>query len=103
MLEQSYGASHPKVAAGLNNLAQLLQATNRQGEAGPLLRRALAIFLDFTYRTGQPHPHLNTAINNYARLLMQTGLSQEQAVARIRELAREYGLELAEQKAEGGR
>ncbi|MEL7335223.1 MAG: tetratricopeptide repeat protein, partial [Planctomycetota bacterium] len=34
---------HPKVAIRLNNLAQLLQATNRLSEAEPLMRRALAI------------------------------------------------------------
>jgi hypothetical protein len=33
------------VARGLNNLAHLLQATNRLSEAEPLLRRALAIEL----------------------------------------------------------
>ena len=41
--EKSYGPDHPDVARDLNNLAQLLQATNRLGEAEPLMRRALAI------------------------------------------------------------
>ena len=41
--EKSYGPEHPDVARDLNNLAQLLQATNRLGEAEPLMRRALAI------------------------------------------------------------
>ncbi len=41
--EQSYGAEHPNVAIRLNNLAALLQATNRLAEAEPLMRRALAI------------------------------------------------------------
>ena len=41
--EQSFGTDHPEVARDLNNLAQLLQATNRLGEAEPLMRRALAI------------------------------------------------------------
>ena len=36
--EASYGPDHPNVAIGLNNLAQLLQATNRLGEAERLLR-----------------------------------------------------------------
>ena len=43
----------PNVASGLNNLAQLLQATNRLGEAEPLMRRALAID-EQTY--GSEHP-----------------------------------------------
>ena len=38
--ELSYGPDHPNVAIRLNNLAQLLQATNRLAEAEPLMRRA---------------------------------------------------------------
>ena len=41
--ETSFGPDHPNVASDLNNLAQLLQATNRLAEAEPLMRRALAI------------------------------------------------------------
>ena len=52
--EASYGQDHPEVAeADLNNLAVLLQATNRLGEAEPLMRRALAID-EASY--GQDHP-----------------------------------------------
>ena len=35
--EQSFGKDHPDVAIPLNNLATLLQATNRLGEAEPLM------------------------------------------------------------------
>ena len=38
-----YGEDAPEYATALNNLAQLLQATNRLSEAEPLIRRALAI------------------------------------------------------------
>ena len=41
--EKSFGPDHPNVAIRLNNLAQLLKATNRLAEAEPLMRRALAI------------------------------------------------------------
>jgi hypothetical protein len=41
--ERSLGPNHPKVALRLNNLAQLLEETNRASEAGPLLRRARSI------------------------------------------------------------
>ena len=41
--EASFGPDHPDVASDLNNLAQLLQDTNRLAEAEPLMRRALAI------------------------------------------------------------
>ena len=51
--EASYGQDHPSVAIHLNNLAQLLQDTNRLGEAEPLMRRALAIG-EASY--GQDHP-----------------------------------------------
>ena len=43
--EKSYGPDHPNVAIDLNNLAQLLQATNRLAEAEPLMQRALVIFV----------------------------------------------------------
>jgi len=36
--EKSYGPEHPKVAIRLNNLAQLLQATNRLTEAEPFYK-----------------------------------------------------------------
>ena len=41
--ETRLGPDHPNVAIRLNNLAQLLKATNRLAEAEPLMRRALAI------------------------------------------------------------
>ena len=37
--EASYGPDHPRVATELNNLASLLWATNRLGEAQPLMHR----------------------------------------------------------------
>ena len=45
----------PHVAIRLNNLASLLQATNRLGEAEPLMRRALAID-EASY--GPDHPNV---------------------------------------------
>ena len=36
--EHSFGPDHPNVATDLNNLAQLLKATNRLAEAEPLMR-----------------------------------------------------------------
>jgi tetratricopeptide (TPR) repeat protein len=41
--ESSCGMGHPFVASYLNNLAELLCATNRLSEAEPLYRCALAI------------------------------------------------------------
>jgi hypothetical protein len=52
--EQSFGKDHPKVAIRLNNLAELLHATNRLAEAEPLMRRALEIF---EKSLGPDHPY----------------------------------------------
>ena len=39
--EKSYGPDHPDVATDLNNLAGLMQATNRLAEAEPLIAARL--------------------------------------------------------------
>ena len=87
--EQSYGENHPAVAISLNNLARLLQATNRLAEAEPLMRRMVEILLKFTRATGHPHPHLQAAVNNYAGLLQAMSKSQHEIIATLRELAPE--------------
>jgi hypothetical protein len=74
---------HPKVARDLNNLAQLLQATNRLSDAEPLSRRVLEIFLQFTAATGHEHPHLSAAIANYSVLLEEMGRSPAQIRAQV--------------------
>jgi hypothetical protein len=71
--EASPGNGHPNVTIRLNNLAQLLQAGNRLGEAEPLRRRMVAIFLAFQRDTGHVHPHRDAAIRNYAGLLAAMG------------------------------
>ena len=72
--ESSYGKDHPSVATQLNNLAQLLQATNRLSEAEPLMRRALAID-ESSY--GKDHPRVATQLNNLAQLLQATNRLSE--------------------------
>jgi tetratricopeptide (TPR) repeat protein len=67
--EKSFGAEHPEVATGLNNLAQLLESTNRLAEAEPLMRRALAID---EKSLGAEHPDVARDLNNLARLLQAT-------------------------------
>ena len=61
--EKSFGPEHPNVAIRLNNLAQLLQATNRLAEAEPLMRRALAID---EKSFGPEHPNVAIRLNNLA-------------------------------------
>jgi hypothetical protein len=71
--EASFGTEHPEVARDLNNLARLLQDTNRLAEAKPLSRRGVEILLLFTLNTGQEHPHLNAMLGNYLGLLADLG------------------------------
>jgi hypothetical protein len=58
--EQIYGPEHPNVGREINNLALLLEATNRHVEAEPLMRRALFI-TDRSYGPEDPdvgaHPN----------------------------------------------
>ena len=67
--EKRAGPDHPDVAIELNNLAQLLQATNRLGEAEPLYRRALAID---EASLGPDIPTSPIDLNNLASLLQDT-------------------------------
>jgi tetratricopeptide (TPR) repeat protein len=67
--EASYGPDHPAVAIRLNNLAVLLQDTNRLAEAEPLKRRALAID-EASY--DHDHPDVAIRLYNLAELLRAT-------------------------------
>ena len=62
------------MAIRLNNLALLLQATNRLAEAEPLMRRALAID-EKSY--GPDHPDVAIDLNNLAMLLHDTNRLDE--------------------------
>ena len=91
--EKSYGPEHPNVATDLNNLALLLQATNRLEEAEPLMRRALAID-EKSY--GPEHPNVATDLNNLAQLLQATNRLAEAEPLMRRALAideKSYGPE----------
>jgi tetratricopeptide (TPR) repeat protein len=68
--ENSFGADHPNVAISLNNLAQVLQATDRSAEAEPLMRRALAMD---EKSLGPRHPNVAIRLSNLGRLLQATG------------------------------
>ncbi len=61
-------------ATALNNLAQLLKATNRLAEAEPLMRRALTID-EASY--GSDHPDVARDLNNLALLLQATNRLEE--------------------------
>jgi tetratricopeptide (TPR) repeat protein len=72
--EQLHGLLHPTFATHLNNLARLLQTTNRLEEAEPLMRRALAIE-EQSY--GTDHPHVAICLNNLSALLLATNRLEE--------------------------
>ena len=84
--EHSFGPDQPDVANRLNNLAQLLQATNRLGDAEPLMRRALAIYANFTRETGHEHPNLEIVRSNYLGFLEEMGLSDEEIERKIADI-----------------
>ena len=67
--ESSLGPGHPAVPVALNNLAQLLQDTNRLAEAEEPMRRALAID---EASFGPDHPDVAIDLNNLAQLLQAT-------------------------------
>jgi hypothetical protein len=90
--EASLGPEHPDVARDLNNLAQLLQATNRLAEAQPLSRRMLLILLAFTRDTGHPHPSLGPALSNYRALALALGMSTSEADMRLVSLGADVGM-----------
>jgi hypothetical protein len=73
------------VATDLNNLAQLLQATNRLAEAEPMYRRGLKILIAFMQQ-GYQHPNLEAGISNYLGCLQAQGLSEEAIQAKIASL-----------------
>jgi tetratricopeptide (TPR) repeat protein len=91
--EASYGKEHPNVATALNNLAQLLQETNRFAEAEHLKRRVVAMF---EADHGSTHPNVATALNNLALLLHATNRFAEAEPLLRRALAIDeacYGLD----------
>jgi hypothetical protein len=83
--EASYGPNHPNVAIRLNNLALLLQATNRLVEAEPLMRRMVEIFIAFQ-RQGYQHPNLEAGVDNYITFLQEMGLAEPEIQAKLQAL-----------------
>jgi tetratricopeptide (TPR) repeat protein len=71
---QRFVEKEQDTATVLNNLAQLLQATNRLGEAEPLMRRALEID-EKSY--GPEHPRVAIDLNNLAGLFYKTNRMAE--------------------------
>jgi len=72
--EERLGPKHPGTATALNNLAGLLQATNRLTQAEPLMVRVVEIF-KMSY--GKDHPAVATVLNNLAAFLQATNRLSE--------------------------
>jgi len=83
---------HSPVARDLNNLATLLQATDRLAEAEPLMRGVIEILLKFTRETG--HSHLDPALRNYAELMQAMGRSEAQVREDLNDLLVKYRISL---------
>jgi tetratricopeptide (TPR) repeat protein len=82
--ENNYARDHPNVAIRLNNLAGLLQATNRLNEAEPLYRRGVGVLTQFTRTTGHQHPNLEAVRANYVQALTALGRSKAEIEAALR-------------------
>jgi hypothetical protein len=83
--QASAGSGDPRtaIAIRLNNLAQLLQDTNRLAEAEPLMRRVVEIFVQFGKATGHQHPNMQAAIENYTLLLEAMRLTEPEIKQRM--------------------
>jgi len=67
----------------LSNVAQTLQDTNRLAEAEPLMRRALAITVEFKRQTGHEHASYRGRIERYHCLLAAMNLSEAEIAERL--------------------
>lgn len=75
----------------MNQLGVLLLTKANYGEAEPLMRRHLHIFLKFTNSTGHIHPHLKAAFGNYTGLLEAMEICHEELGQRLQDLGRDAG------------
>jgi Tetratricopeptide repeat len=82
--ESKTGPNSPGVAVVLNNLAELLRATNRLAEAEPLMARAVRIYSRFQRLTDHEHPNLRVAMRNYRGFLTAQKLAEPEIAARIK-------------------
>ncbi|MEM7014772.1 MAG: tetratricopeptide repeat protein [Verrucomicrobiota bacterium] len=80
---RTFGPDHPNVAIRLNNLAQLLKATNRMDQAEEPMQRALAILVR---SLGAEHPNSKTVARNFIGLLQELGRDEAEIVEEIRQL-----------------
>lgn len=90
--EHAFGKDHSNVARDLTNLSLLFLTSDRHAEAEPMCRRALSVMIRCTRFTGQEHAHLRTSVGNYVVLLLQSEMSPDQVLERVRILFDEGGV-----------
>lgn len=90
--ENRFGAKHPNVALGLNNLAGIYRARGKYEEAEALLKQALKILEG---ALGEEHPLVGNILEHYAYLLHKMGRSVE-----AEKLERRYGAIYSTQSTE---
>ncbi len=88
---EKLGPYDPRLAASLNNLAELYRTQGKYDQAEPLFKRALAIK---EKALGPDHPSVATVLENYAALLKATSRQSEAGVL----LARARMIRNAKQK-----
>ena len=76
--EKALGPDHLKVAATLNNLAELYTTQGRYAEAEPLYKRSLAIW---EKALGPNHPNVALSLENIAALYRATNRTNRTAEA----------------------
>jgi len=81
--ERVLGKDHLDTLNSVYNLAVLLHSKGDFAQAEQLYLRVVAVLYRISQQTGKEHPHFQTKAKSYVGMLMQTGLSEEKAVARM--------------------
>ena len=71
---KKFGPNDPRLAANLNNLAELYRVQGHYAKAEPLYQRSLTIL---EKALGPEHPKVATSLENYAVLLRETERAAE--------------------------
>jgi hypothetical protein len=80
--EKALGSNDPIIAITLYTLAQYL-AAKQPAKAVPLMRRAVAVLVDFEHSTGYQHPYYGDYVRNYRALLEAMGKNETEVRAAI--------------------
>jgi len=87
----------PDVVNATYGTAEAVPLQNEFARSNPAPASAAEIVWKFTRDTGHEHPQLRDAIGSYEGLLRQMGNSEQQVLARMREIAAKYGFSLGDE------